>query len=821
MMKFINSDQNNSNSKLNPLNNNNSNKKYNITFNELFRKITLNNNNNNNTTNNETNNKNNFSRDYSNLSISNNDESKNTLIHSKTINIFNKLNSIEKFSKKEKPEQLNKRYLNDNELKKIIENKELNYRRLKKIEKIYDTNSEDEDSENEIDTNWVIMPENAYKSIWNLLISYIIIYCSIFGPYQFAFINKENKTDKIIEILFEIIFTIDIILNFFSAFIDKEDNIIKNHKKIIYNYLTGWFIIDVISALPFHFLINDSNHVYNTIARLIRLPRILSLIRLFKLIRMVRLLKNKDSNSFTRFLLDIFKINANIERLIYFIFAFLLLNHLAACLWYWIAKIQDFNPDCWVTRLGYIDSSNFEIYIVSFYWTLTTVTTVGYGDVNAGTNIERVYNLFFMSFGVIMYSFAIGSLSSIVSTLDDKTAEMNQKLQILSSIKKEFNLDQEIYNKVRKLIKYDLSRNQKDKMDFLQELPNKLRIELSQIMHDNIIHKIYFFKYQPNDFIAYLTPLLKSIKFSQNDYLYKCNDVIDEMYFILKGTIILCLSKDYKEKELKEIKKYHNFGEIEMCLNEKLTHNIKVKSRSCELFVLKKNDFLRLSVNFKDYIEKFLQKSLLIYLRFTEIKAKIIEQMNELKNMENEIRGINNNNDAKNNHFEDEDEKDIDEDLIESGEETDEEEENDGNEDKSSNNNNETSIKSDEDKSFSSSSFDSNKCKESSDSEKNSKAKSKINTNENKSNKSNEKKENNNENNFENPENIKNKLNEKFIKKVNKIIDFLEKNNINLGKNENGIDLLKKLININNLSERNEILEKIEKIVNDQFKQKN
>ena len=119
-MKFINSDQNNSNSKLNPLNNNNSNKKYNITFNELFRKITLNNNNNNNTTNNETNNKNNFSRDFSNLSISNNDESKNTLIHSKTINIFNKLNSIEKFSKKGKPEQLNKRYLNDNELKKII-----------------------------------------------------------------------------------------------------------------------------------------------------------------------------------------------------------------------------------------------------------------------------------------------------------------------------------------------------------------------------------------------------------------------------------------------------------------------------------------------------------------------------------------------------------------------------------------------------------------------------------------------------------------------------------------------------------------------------
>ena len=53
-----------------------------------------------------------------------------------------------------------------------------------------------------------------------------------------------------------------------------------------------------------------------------------------------------------------------------------------------------------------------------------------------------------------------------------------------------------------------------------------------------------------------------------------------------------------------------------MCLNEKLTFNIKIKSRNCELFVLKKNDFLRLSVNFKEFIENFLHKSLMIYLKF-------------------------------------------------------------------------------------------------------------------------------------------------------------------------------------------------------------
>jgi CRP-like cAMP-binding protein len=234
----------------------------------------------------------------------------------------------------------------------------------------------------------------------------------------------------------------------------------------------------------------------------------------------------------------------------------------------------------------------------------------------------------------LLYSFAIGSLSSIVSTLDQKSEEMNQKLQILSSIKKEFNLEQGIYDKVRKVIKYDLSRNQKDKMVFLQELPNKLRIELSQIMHDKVIQNFYFFRDQPSDFFAYVAPLLKPVKFSKNDYLYKCQDMIDEMYFVAKGTVIFCLDKRYGEKEIREIKKNNNFGEIEMCLNEKLSFNIKIKSRNCELFVLKKNDFLRLSVNFKEFIESFLHKSLMKYLKFNEEKNQMIKEFDSLINGE-------------------------------------------------------------------------------------------------------------------------------------------------------------------------------------------
>jgi CRP-like cAMP-binding protein len=153
-------------------------------------------------------------------------------------------------------------------------------------------------------------------------------------------------------------------------------------------------------------------------------------------------------------------------------------------------------------------------------------------------------------------------------------------------------------------------------------------------MHDKVIQNFYFFRDQPSDFFAYVAPLLKPVKFSKNDYLYKCQDMIDEMYFVAKGTVIFCLDKRYGEKEIREIKKNNNFGEIEMCLNEKLSFNIKIKSRNCELFVLKKNDFLRLSVNFKEFIESFLHKSLMKYLKCNEEKNQMIKEFDSLINGE-------------------------------------------------------------------------------------------------------------------------------------------------------------------------------------------
>lgn len=53
-------------------------------------------------------------------------------------------------------------------------------------------------------------------------------------------------------------------------------------------------------------------------------------------------------------------------------------------------------------------------YLTSSYYTVTTITTVGYGDIAGVTTVEKVFCIFIMLIGVIAFSFFSGSLASII-----------------------------------------------------------------------------------------------------------------------------------------------------------------------------------------------------------------------------------------------------------------------------------------------------------------------------------------------------------------------------------------------------------------------
>jgi hypothetical protein len=72
-----------------------------------------------------------------------------------------------------------------------------------------------------------------------------------------------------------------------------------------------------------------------------------------------------------------------------------------------------------------MDLGNFELYSISLYWAVTTLTTVGYGDITAHSITEMVICCIVMIIGVFLYSYTIGSITNLLTNIDSRKAKLN------------------------------------------------------------------------------------------------------------------------------------------------------------------------------------------------------------------------------------------------------------------------------------------------------------------------------------------------------------------------------------------------------------
>jgi len=97
-------------------------------------------------------------------------------------------------------------------------------------------------------------PDNNCKSYWDLLVTIILIFTCTLIPYRISFIEHEDTNWKIALGLIDVLFFIDIIFNFNTAFLDENFKLITSRKVIAKDYLKGWFIIDLTAIIPFDWM---------------------------------------------------------------------------------------------------------------------------------------------------------------------------------------------------------------------------------------------------------------------------------------------------------------------------------------------------------------------------------------------------------------------------------------------------------------------------------------------------------------------------------------------------------------------------------------
>jgi hypothetical protein len=93
---------------------------------------------------------------------------------------------------------------------------------------------------------------------------------------------------KVFELLLDLFFCLDVLLNFFTGFHDAGGLYVNSRRQIAGRYLRGWFVLDVLSSVPVDYLSELAAGNANSLESL-RLVRMLRLVRLLKLFRMSRL----------------------------------------------------------------------------------------------------------------------------------------------------------------------------------------------------------------------------------------------------------------------------------------------------------------------------------------------------------------------------------------------------------------------------------------------------------------------------------------------------------------------------------------------------
>ena len=99
--------------------------------------------------------------------------------------------------------------------------------------------------------NGLINPRSTYVGYWDLLTGLALIYTATVTPFEVCLgMPTSLNALFVVNQVINLIFVIDIIVQFFLPVPDKNGEFIRNRQVLAKRYLKTWFFVDVISILP-------------------------------------------------------------------------------------------------------------------------------------------------------------------------------------------------------------------------------------------------------------------------------------------------------------------------------------------------------------------------------------------------------------------------------------------------------------------------------------------------------------------------------------------------------------------------------------------
>nr|KYP51148.1 Potassium channel AKT1 [Cajanus cajan] len=375
---------------------------------------------------------------------------------------------------------------------------------------------------------FILSPYDRRYRIWETFLVILVVYTAWVSPFEFGFLKKPEAPLSITDNIVNGFFAVDIVLTFFVAYIDKTTYLIVDEpKQIAWKYARTWLAFDVISIIPSELVqkISPSPLQSYGLFNMLRLWRLRRVSALFS-----KLEKDRNYNYFW-------------VRCAKLIAVTLFAVHCAACFYYLIAARYHDPKKTWIgaTMDNFLQHSLWSRYVTSIYWSITTLTTVGYGDLHPVNSREMIFDIFYMLFNLGLTAYLIGNMTNLVVHGTSRTRKFRDTIQAASNFAHRNQLPPRLQDQMlaHLCLKYRTDSEGLQQQETLDSLPKAIRSSISHYLFYSLVDKVYLFRGVSNDLLFQLVSEMKAEYFPPKEDVILQNEAPTDFYILVTGAVVV------------------------------------------------------------------------------------------------------------------------------------------------------------------------------------------------------------------------------------------------------------------------------------------
>ena len=438
----------------------------------------------------------------------------------------------------------------------------------------------------------IIHPYDRHRRIFDMATVVWVLLLVFFIPLEIGFDWYETVAwQKILFTALDVWFALDILLNFRTGYI-SHGTVVMDAKKIASNYLSTWFVVDLLGTLPFEHVISAqvSSRKSLKLAKYFKIPKLLRISRVMKYVR-----NHQYVYDFSKVLILIFT-----------------LLHIGACVW-----VMLLDP-CNETKSNYsgadvcAQSNVYHIYAEALHISasmmlgVSNLHIIGKSDMlildfegrHEDSTKVFIISTIFMIVGLFLIALLISEANVYVMGKMQGSAAFQRKTDRVNHEMEYYGVPDELQHQVRAFYDYIWIHQKQydDKIALLsdQQMSTDLQRKLALHLFKDVVSHISFFSEIDDLLLGEICMSLRTKIFLPGDMILFKGDVGKELFIISKG-VVEVLRDDLPRSKRHDAPKIllqngSFFGEIALVMEVRRTCSVQART-VCEVNILQQNAF--------------------------------------------------------------------------------------------------------------------------------------------------------------------------------------------------------------------------------------